>query len=128
VRLLLDTHTFLWFIEGNLNLSDTARNLIEDEGNQRFLSIASLWEISIKISLGKLELGMKITELVTQQVYGNAIDVLEIQSGHLDELTEMPFHHKDPFDRLIIAQSIVENMAVVSKDSAFRSYPVRLWW
>ena len=128
MRLLLDTHTFLWFIEGNLNLSDTAINLIEDEGNQRFLSIASLWEISIKISIGKLELGMKFTELVAQQVNGNAINLLEIKPGHLDELTEIPFHHKDPFDRLIIAQSIVENMAVVSKDSAFRSYPVRLLW
>lgn len=128
MRILLDTHTFLWFIEANLNLSDTAKKLIEDEGNQRFLSIASLWEISIKISIGKLELGMKFTELVAQQVYDNAIDLLEIKPGHLDKLAEMPFHHKDPFDRLIIAQSIVENMAVVSKDGAFGSYPVRLLW
>lgn len=119
---------FLWFIEGNLNLSDMVRNLIEDEGNQRFLSIASLWEMSIKISIGKLELGMSITEFVAQQMYSNAIDLLEIKPGHLDELTKMPFHHKDPFDRLIIAQSIVENMAVVSKDSAFGSYPVTLLW
>lgn len=128
MRLLLDTHTFLWFIEGNLNLSDTAINLIEDEGNQRFLSIASLWEMSIKVSIGKLTLGMKLTELVAQQAYSNGIELLEIQPGHLDELTEMPFHHKDPFDRLIIAQSIVESMAVMSKDSAFRSYPVTLLW
>jgi PIN domain nuclease of toxin-antitoxin system len=128
MRLLLDTHAFLWFIEGNLNLSDTARNLIEDEGNQRFLSIASLWEISIKVSTDKLTLGMKFTELVTQQVYSNAIELLEIRPEHLDELAEMPFHHKDPFDRLIIAQSIVESMSVVSKDSAFGSYPVTLLW
>ncbi|MGB5960604.1 MAG: type II toxin-antitoxin system VapC family toxin [Coleofasciculaceae cyanobacterium] len=128
MRFLLDTHTFLWFIEGNLNLSNTAKKLIEDEGNQRFLSIASLWEISIKINIGKLGIGMKLTELVAQQVYGNAIDLLEIKPGHLDKLTEMPFHHKDPFDRLIIAQSIVENMAVVSKDGAFESYSVRLLW
>lgn len=128
MRLLLDTHTFLWFIEGNLNLSDTARNLIEDEETQKFLSIASLWEMSIKISMGKLDVGMRLSELVTQQIYDNAIDLLEIKPGHLDELTKLPFHHKDPFDRLIIAQSIVENLAVVSKDSVFRHYTVRLLW
>jgi PIN domain nuclease of toxin-antitoxin system len=128
MRLLLDTHAFLWFIEGSSDLSNVARNLIEDQGNQRFLSIASLWELSIKVSIGKLELGMPFTELITQQVYDNAIDLLEIQPEHLDELTKLLFHHKDPFDRLIIAQSIVEDMAIVSKDRAFGSYPVRLWW
>lgn len=126
MKLLLDTHTFLWFIEGDLNLSNTARNLIEDESNQRFLSIVSLWEISIKISLNKLALQMSFTDLVSQQVYGNAIELLAIQAAHLDELAQIPFHHKDPFDRLIIAQSIVENMAVISKDTAFTRYPVTL--
>jgi PIN domain nuclease of toxin-antitoxin system len=128
MRLLLDTHTFLWFIEGNLNLSDAARNLIEDQGNQRFLSIASLWEISIKVSLSKLELRMTLTELVKREVYGNAIELLEIQPEHLDELAKLPFHHKDPFDRLMIAQSLAECVPMVTKDGAFESYPVTLLW
>lgn len=103
MRLILDTHTFLWFIEGSLNLSDTAKNLIEDERNQKFLSVANLWEMSIKVSIGKLQLKMTFTELVKQQVYGNAIELLTIKPEHLDELAKLPFHHKDPFDRLIIA-------------------------
>lgn len=128
MRLLLDTHAFLWFIEGNLNLSDHARQLIEDENNQRFLSIASLWEISIKVSIGKLELGIPFTEFFQQQVYGNAIALLEIRAEHLDILAKLPFYHKDPFDRLIIAQSVVENIPLVTKDGAFTNYPVVLLW
>jgi PIN domain nuclease of toxin-antitoxin system len=128
MKLLLDTHTFLWFIEGNLNLSKAARSLIEDEGNQRFLSIASLWEMAIKVSMNKLTLQTAFTSLVMQQVYGNAIEVLEICPAQLDVLAKMPFHHKDPFDRLIIAQSIAESIAVISKDSEFGKYPVTLLW
>lgn len=128
MKLLLDTHTFLWFIEGSLNLSDVARNLIEDQANQRFLSVASLWEMSIKVSIGKLELGMTFAELVEREVYGNAIELLEIQPEHLDELAKLPFHHKDPFDRLMIAQSLAEKISIVTKDSAFGSYPVTLLW
>lgn len=128
MRLLLDTHAFLWFIEGNPNLSDTARNLIEDPKNQRFLSIASLWEMSIKVSIGRLELEMAFTELVKREVHGNAIELLKIQPEHLDELAKLPFHHKDPFDRLIIAQSLAENLPIVTKDSAFQNYPVTAFW
>jgi PIN domain nuclease of toxin-antitoxin system len=128
MRLLLDTHTFLWFIEGSLNLSDVARNLIEDQANQRFLSVASLWEMSIKVSIGKLELGMTFAELVKREVYGNAIELLEIQPEHLDELAKLPFHHKDPFDRLMIAQSLAEGIPIVTKDGAFGSYPATLLW
>lgn len=128
MKLLLDTHTFLWFIEGSLNLSDTARSLIEDQENQRLLSIASLWEMSIKVSIGKLTLGMSISELIEREVYGNAIELLEIQPEHLNELVALPFHHKDPFDRLMIAQSLAENIPLVTKDSAFERYSVDLLW
>jgi PIN domain nuclease of toxin-antitoxin system len=128
MRLLLDTHAFLWFIQGSQNLSATARNLIEDQGNQKLLSIASLWEISIKVSIGKLDVGMAIAQLVSREVYGNGFEVLAIQANHLDELTKLIFHHKDPFDRLIIAQALAERMPVVTKDEAFGRYPVsRLW-
>ncbi|MDG2991652.1 type II toxin-antitoxin system VapC family toxin [Candidatus Synechococcus calcipolaris G9] len=128
MKLLLDTHTFLWFIAGNLDLSDLARNLIEDQVNQRFLSVASLWEMSIKASIGKLEIEMAFTELVKREVYGNAIELLKIQPEHLDELAKLPFHHKDPFDRLIIAQSLTENISIITKDNAFWSYPVTALW
>jgi PIN domain nuclease of toxin-antitoxin system len=128
MKLLLDTHAFLWFIEGNPNLSETARNLIEDEENQRFLSVASLWEMAIKVSMNKLTLQTAFTSLVMQQVYGNAIELIEIRPGHLDVLAKMPFHHKDPFDRLILAQSIAENISVISKDSEFKKYPITLLW
>ena len=128
MKLLLDTHAFLWFIEGNLNLSDVVKNAIEDQNNQKFLSVASLWEMSIKISIGKLELGMTFTELINREVYENTIELLEIKPEHLDELTKLPFNHKDPFDRLIIAQGLAEKIPVVTKDSAFRSYPITLLW
>lgn len=128
MKILLDTHTFLWFIEGNLNLSDIARNAIEDPRNQRFLSVASLWEMSIKVSIGKLELRMTFAELLKREVYANAIELLEIQAQHLDELAKLPFYRKDPFDRLIIAQSLAENIPIVTKDSAFDSYPTTILW
>jgi PIN domain nuclease of toxin-antitoxin system len=128
MRLLLDTHAFLWFIQGSQNLSETARDLIEDQGNQKLLSIASLWEISIKVSIGKLDVGMAIAELVSREVYGNGFEVLAIQANHLDELTKLVFHHKDPFDRLIIAQALAERMPVLTRDEAFGRYPVSLLW
>lgn len=128
MSLLLDTHTFLWFIQGSSNLSDVARDLIEDPENERFLSVASLWEMSIKVSIGKLVLGMSLTELVTSQIYGNAIKLLSIQPEHLDELSKLPFNHKDPFDRLIIAQSLAEKVPIVTKDNAFGSYPITILW
>lgn len=128
MRLLLDTHAFLWFSEGSSNLSLTARTLIEDENNQSFLSVVSLWEIAIKVGIGKLKIGMTFDEFVQRQVYENAIDLLEIQPKHLDALAQLPFHHKDPFDRLLIAQSLTEPMPVVTRDSAFRDYHVSLIW
>jgi PIN domain nuclease of toxin-antitoxin system len=128
MRLLLDTHTFLWFIGGNINLSDSSRKLIEDRENQRFLSVASLWEMSIKVSIGKLKLALSFPDLVKREIYGNAIELLEILPTHLEVLARLPFHHKDPFDRLIISQSIVERMTVITKDTAFESYPVKLLW
>ncbi|MBN8559446.1 MAG: type II toxin-antitoxin system VapC family toxin [Leptolyngbya sp. UWPOB_LEPTO1] len=128
MRLLLDTHAFLWFIAGSSDLSNKARTLIEDPNNQRFLSVASLWEMSIKVSIGKLDIGMTFTELMQHEVYGNAIEVLQIRSEHLDALAKLPFHHKDPFDRLIIAQSLAESTPLVSKDGEFGNYSVTLLW
>jgi PIN domain nuclease of toxin-antitoxin system len=128
VTYLLDTHTFLWFIGGNNQLSSQARTLIEDEDNDRLLSVASLWEMAIKVSMDKLEVPLPFTRLVRQHVTGNAIEVLSIEPEHLDQQRTMPFHHRDPFDRLILAQAIAEELPVISRDDAFEDYPVRVRW
>jgi PIN domain nuclease of toxin-antitoxin system len=128
MKLLLDTHTFLWFIMGNPKLSEKARALIEDTGNDRLLSIASLWEIAIKHSLGKLSLARPFQALIPQQLERNRIEVLPITVAHLATVTMLPFHHRDPFDRLLVAQAAVERLPVVTVDSAFDAYAVeRLW-
>jgi PIN domain nuclease of toxin-antitoxin system len=128
VRLLLDTHAFLWFISGSDKLSAHAKRLIEDTGNERYLSVASLWEMAIKVSLGQLKVPLPLTRLVREHVVGNAIEVLAIEAEHLDEQRRLPFHHRDPFDRLIIAQATVEEMKVVSRDEAFAAYEIRCTW
>jgi PIN domain nuclease of toxin-antitoxin system len=128
LKLLLDTHTFLWFIGGSDELSVKARELIEEPVNERFLSVASLWEMAIKASIGRLKLALSFPELVRREVQGNAMELVEIRPEHLDKVARLPFHHRDPFDRLIVAQSLVEDMTIVSRDTAFKSYPVRSLW
>ena len=128
MRLLLDTHTFLWFFVGDDSLSQTARTLIEDESNEKFFSIASLWEIAIKVSIGKLTLSAPFDDIFPDQFANNGIDVLSITPAHISAVTTLPFHHRDPFDRLLIAQAATEQMELVSTDSAFDDYPVKRLW
>lgn len=129
MRILLDTHTFLWFINGDPKLSGYARQHIENLENRRLLSTASLWEMAIKVSIGKLKLGLPFRELYTVHIKDNAVDVLEMTHEHLDILKTPPFHHKDPFDRLIIAQSIAENIPILSRDELFDDYEnVQRFW
>jgi len=128
MNLLLDTHSFLWFIEGSPHLSQTARTLIEDPTHQPFLSIATLWEMAIKISLGKLEIKQPFEPFISEQLHLNGIELLDIRLPHLASVVTLPFHHRDPFDRLLIAQAQVEQMSLVSSDSAFDVYSItRLW-
>lgn len=128
MNLLLDTHTFLWFIAGNANLSAVARSAIEDVNNNRYLSVASLWEIAIKISIDKLELSESFETLIPEQLAENGIELLDISVEHTAHIISMPFHHRDPFDRLIAAQAQVEQMMLVSIDEVFDVYGVeRLW-
>jgi PIN domain nuclease of toxin-antitoxin system len=128
VRLLLDTHTLLWFIGGDAALSRYARQLIEDRTNERLLGIASLWEMAIKAGLGRLTLTLSFTDLVVVHMHGNAIELLGILPKHLDVLTTLPFYHKDPFDRLIIAQGQAENIPILSRDPALDDYAIRRLW
>lgn len=128
MNLLLDTHSFLWFIAGSSHLSRRARELIEDPAHHPFLSVASLWEMAIKVSLGKLTIGPPFETFLTQQLELNGIELLPIQLRHVALVTTLPFHHRDPFDRLLIAQARIEQMPLVGGDTAFDAYAVsRLW-
>ena len=106
MRLLLDTSSFLWFVAGSDKLSRKARELMENFDNELVLSMASLWEIAIKVSIGKLELLRQFDPLIPEKLKENEIEILHAELAHLSELIKLPFHHRDPFDRLIIAQSI----------------------
>ena len=128
MRFLLDTHTFLWFITGDDQLGGQARDILDDIENEIMLSVASLWEIAIKVSLGKLELQQSFADLVPRQLLSNEIGLLPIDPRHLTVLVELPFHHRDPFDRLLIAQAISEGLPVLSGDEAFRDYSVQVLW
>lgn len=127
-RLLLDTHAFLWFVAGDERLSEHARSLIVDPATTRLLSVGSLWEMAIKSSLGRLTLALSFDEIVEQQVKGNAMEVLPIRPPHFDALRTLPFHHKDPFDRLLIAQAIAEDVPILSRDGHFHAYDVDVAW
>lgn len=105
MRLLLDTHTFLWFLADDPQLSPAARRLIEDGTNEILLSMASLWEIAIKVSLGKLTLGGAFATFIPDQLTLNAFGLLPIELAHVTAVAALPFHHRDPFDRLLIAQA-----------------------
>ena len=126
MKLLLDTHTFLWFVNDNPKLSDRLKDLIEDTNNVNYLSMASLWEMSIKFNLGKLTLHPNYEEFVEKEVTTTSIQLLNIELSHLRINATLPFHHRDPFDRLIIAQSMAEDIPIVSVDSAFDKYAVTL--
>ena len=126
MRVLLDTSIFLWFIAGSDKLSINARNLIDDINNELILSVASLWEIAIKVSIGKITLLQPFGQLIPDQLQNNGIEVLPIELKHLSAMIELPFHNRDPFDRLIIAQGIAEGLPVISSDSNFRKYAVEV--
>lgn len=128
MRVLLDTHTFLWFVLGDGQLSARARAIIEDSLNEKLVSPASYWEIAIKISLGKYTLSAPYEEFMEKGITKNGFVVVPIAVKHTAVLTTLPFHHRDPFDRLIIAQARVEDATIISVDTEFDAYPVtRLW-
>lgn len=126
MKLLLDTHIFIWWADQPERLSPTALSALEDEANELLLSVASVWEMQIKIQLGKLKLSLPIKELVNNQQETNALTVLPVALAHVLRLNALPFHHKDPFDRLLIAQSIEETFTIVTADSQLSAYSVKL--
>lgn len=128
MKLLLDSHSFLWFIGGVPALSATSRSLIEDEDNEKFVSIGSLAEIAIKASLGKLPLAKPFDQLIPEQLQLNGFLVLGLTVEHTAKLASLPFHHRDPFDRILVAQCLVENLPLVSKDDILDAYGIRRVW
>ena len=128
MRLLLDTHAFLWFVLNDPSLSATARALVSDPQNDVLISPATCWEIAIKVSIGKYQLAGPFADFMDDQIALNDLTMLPITVRHTAVVASLPFHHKDPFDRLLIAQAIVENVPLLSVDAVFDSYPVtRLW-
>lgn len=126
MRLLLDTHIFLWFLAGDERLRESARTLLVEPENEVLLSVASLWEIAIKVNLGKLTLDRPFEELIPEQLALLEIDRLPIRMEHLTALLKLPLHHRDPFDRLIISQALAEGLPVLSSDPEFHKYPIEV--
>ena len=128
MTLLLDTHALLWFVEGEAALSDRARTTIEDLDNTPVYSIVSVWEMAIKISVGKLAMSRPLYPEFARLLQERGFEQLDFSYRHASEVTRLPWHHRDPFDRLLIAQASVENLPIISVDTAFDDYDVtRLW-
>jgi PIN domain nuclease of toxin-antitoxin system len=128
MRLLLDTQAFLWFVTDDPHLSARAKALIEDPANERYLSVASAWEIAIKVSIGKMTLTRPVVPFLTQHLAVNSVTLMPIELAHLGEVATLPRHHGDPFDRLIVSQGLAEGMPIVSSDAALDRYGVVRHW
>lgn len=125
MKLLLDTHIFLWWVNDAAELSETARVAISDPGNTCYLSMASCWEMSIKSSLGKLKLKKTVERFVSEQMQQNGFLMLNIELRHIGKVETLEFHHRDPFDRLLLMQARTEKMTLVTADSALLDYGIR---
>jgi PIN domain nuclease of toxin-antitoxin system len=127
MHFLLDTHTLLWFLEDDPQLSEKVKKEIVNINNRCFVSIASLWEIAIKIKIGKLTIKFSF-EKFAEFLSENDIEMLPISLDHLVQLLNMDFHHRDPFDRIIIAQGHIEQFTIITRDVHFASYTDRVMW
>jgi PIN domain nuclease of toxin-antitoxin system len=128
MKLLLDTHTFLWLDSSPEKLSQTALAACEDPANQLYLSVVSAWEIQIKRQINRLQLGTPLDQMIRGQQSANDLRILPVELQHIYVLDELPLHHNDPFDRLLIAQAKAEQAWLVSGDNRFQPYPVDVIW
>ena len=125
---LLDTHTMLWFLWDDSRLSGPAKSLIEDANNRKLISIASCWEVAIKVGLRKLDLGESSRSFLPREITRNNFELLPISLDHATMVEGLAAHHRDPFDRLLIAQAMTEGLSLISADVIFDQYGVsRLW-
>ncbi len=125
--ILLDTHALIWFINGDKQLPEKSINLIKNLKTNCFVSIASIWEIAIKLSLGKLELNGGLED-ISKILKDYEIELLPLTFEHIEKLLTLEYHHRDPFDRIIISQGLVENLTVITKDDNFPIYKIPIVW
>ena len=128
MKIILDTHAFIWWDSAPDKLSDIALDSCKDPDNQLILSVASIWEIQIKANLGKIKLNTNLRGVIESQQAANDLSLLPVKSPHVYELDNLPIIHKDPFDRLIIAQARVEGAVLLTHDSVLKQYPVEIHW
>ena len=128
MTVLLDAHALLWFLKNDSQLSSLAKTTIEDAANRKLVSIASCWEIAIKAGLGKLKLGEPAADLLTREITRNNFDLLSITFAHIAALESLPPHHKDPFDRLLVAEALAEQCPIVSCDDRLDGYGIQHVW
>ena len=128
MKVLLDTHVFLWWVADSSELSPRAREVISDGESQLFLSAASGWEIAIKTRLGKLRLPDHLEAFISEQLAANVIEVLPVSMHHALHTYTLPDHHRDPFDRMLVAQAKLENLPILTADQQIASYPVQVIW
>lgn len=127
-RFLLDTHTFLWWVEDSPNLSETSRGVIRARENEIFLSLASVWELAIKVSLETLVLAVSFEKFLTETLTSNNFHLFPVDLSRVVSVSTLPFHHRDPFDRLLVVQALKDNLPIVSADGMLDLYGiVRLW-
>jgi len=128
MRVLVDTHVFLWWVEGDRALPAKARAALSDQDNECLLSLVSVWELAIKAGLGKLKLALPVQRYVVEHVAANGFRILDIRMAHVGRVESLDPHHGDPFDRLLIAQALEEKLPVVTADPVFRKYGVKRIW
>jgi PIN domain nuclease of toxin-antitoxin system len=127
MRILIDTQAFIWFVENDKLLPPQIKKVLEDSDNTIIISIASLWEMTIKITLDKLHLGCDI-ETMIDKIHRNGFEILPILPEHIIKLSTLEYLHRDPFDRIIISQGLSENITIVSSDKVFDEYGVKRKW
>ena len=128
MKYLFDTHTFIWWDSEPASLSDKVLSICQDPNTTLLFSVVSAWEMQVKTQLGKLNLSLPLAEMISGQQTTNQIQVLPCNLDHVLALDNLPFHHKDPFDRLLIAQATVENAVLLSKDDMMSKYQVNVTW
>ena len=130
MRCLLDTHTLLWFDSHTHKLSEKVLDTLLDERNELFVSMASIWEMQIKTQLGKLSMQTSLDELIRSQQQTNGIRLLEIMPQHIYSLNKLPYHHRDPFDRMLLSQGVCEELTILTIDSKMHKYQalVACYW
>jgi PIN domain nuclease of toxin-antitoxin system len=128
MRVLLDTHALLWLITGDKRLSKTSMKIFLNTDNRLYFSIISLWEICIKKSLDKISLKNNWLDIIQEEMKTNSIQWLPVEVHHCAKVIELPFYHRDPFDRMLIAQAMTEDLSILSRDNRFSAYDVKCIW